>query len=88
MRGREAAPLLLGTGLVVRRFRVARADVAWIRYVLEAHDGLGNLHGDGRGVIAIVTTTELAEALDAMLDDLGNEIAIAPVAGDEPASLV
>ncbi len=66
---------LLGEGLVSRRVRVARADVAWVRYVLEAHDGLANLHGSGDGTLTLITTSSLERELDAVLHDLAQEIA-------------
>ena len=75
----DAAPLLLGPGLTARRVRVARGDVAWLRYVLEAQDGLANLHGDADGVITLVTTDGLAEELDRALADLADEIDLAPM---------
>ncbi len=62
---------LLGPGLVSRRVRVPRDEVAWLRYVLEAHDGLANLHGDGEGTITLVTTESRAAELDAILAELG-----------------
>ncbi len=62
---------ILGEGLASRRVRVARSEVAWLRYVLEAHDGLANLHGDGEGAITIVTTTSRAAELDEILEELG-----------------
>lgn len=62
---------ILGEGLVARRVQVAREDVAWIRYVLEAHDGLANLHGASDGTITLVTTEDLASELDAVIGELG-----------------
>jgi hypothetical protein len=62
---------ILGEGLVGRRVRVAREDVAWLRYVLEAHEGLANLHGSSDGTITLVTTRELAAELDAVIAELG-----------------
>lgn len=61
---------ILGAGLVSRRVRVAREEVAWLRYVLEAHDGLANLHGARDGTITLVTTEDLASELDAVLAEL------------------
>ena len=72
----DAAPLFVGPGLASRRVRVARRDVAWLRYVLEAHDGLANLHGDADGVITLVTTESLAPELDRVLDDLAGEMTL------------
>ncbi len=65
-----SAPLL-GPGLVGRRVRVAKSEVAWLRYVLEAHDGLANLHGAGDGTITLVTPECRSAELDAILAELG-----------------
>ncbi len=69
---------ILGEGLASRRVRVPRDEVAWLRYVLEAHDGLANLHGSGDGTITLVTPTCRAAELDAILTDLGVELDPAP----------
>lgn len=62
---------ILGEGLASRRVRVPREEVAWLRYVLEAHDGLANLHGSGDGIITLVTPTSRAAELDEVLAELG-----------------
>ena len=61
-------------GLVHRRVEVPRAEVAWVRYVLEAHDGLGNLHSDGGGALTLVAPRARARELDGVIDDLAAEI--------------
>ncbi len=63
--------VLLGPGLSSRIVRVPREEVAWVRYVLEAHDGLANLYGDGTDVITLVTPTCNETELDGVLVDLG-----------------
>ncbi len=73
-----SAPLLVGPGLVGRRLRVPRHQVALLRYLVEAHDGLANLHGDGDGAITLVTPTSQAAALDALLVDLCAELELPP----------
>lgn len=69
-----SAPLFVGPGLVARRVRVPRAEVALLRYLIEAYDGLASLHGSGDGTITLVTTEELAAELDGLLDDLRHEL--------------
>ncbi len=49
---------------------MARDQVAWLRYVLEAHDGLGLLHGDGTGAVFLFAPESQAAALDALIADL------------------
>lgn len=67
---------ILGPGLAARRLRVERGDVAWLRYLLEGYEGLASLHGDGTGVITLLVPEPLLGELDALLDDLGGELAI------------
>jgi hypothetical protein len=58
---------------VERHLLVPRQDVAWLRYVREAHEGLGLMHGDGSGVIVLMTTESQVGALDRLIDDLRRE---------------
>jgi hypothetical protein len=68
------SPLLLGPGLVARTVRVPKDQVAWVRWVVEAHDGLASLHFERGGVVTLVTTASQLDALEAVLDDLAAEI--------------
>jgi len=68
------SPLFDGPGLVTRRVRVARDQVAWVRYVLEAYDGLAHLHSSGGGTLTLVAPTSRSALLDGVIDDLAGEI--------------
>lgn len=68
-----------GDGLVQRRVRVARADVAWLRYTLEAHEGLAFMHSDGSGVVMLLTTLSQRARLDELILDLQTEGLVTPV---------
>jgi hypothetical protein len=68
-----AAALPSGPGLCVWRVRVARERVAWLRYTLEAHEGLAFMHSDGEGAVSLLTTDSQAGALEALLVDLVRE---------------
>lgn len=70
------APLFVGPGMVTRTIRVSREDVAWVRYVIEAHDGLANVHVQKGGVVTLVTTEEQAETLDGVLQDVEVDVAL------------
>jgi hypothetical protein len=59
--------------LVERRVLVARADVAFLRYVLEGHDGMALMHGDGSGAISLFAPESQSRALDALISDLEAE---------------
>jgi len=78
-----SAPLLLGPGLVARAVRVPKDQVAWVRYVVEAHEGLANLHFAPGGVVTLVTTAAQLDALEAVIGDLAEEI---PLERLEPAA--
>ena len=73
------APRPSGEGLVERPLLVAREQVALLRYILEAHEGLGLMHGDGSGVIMLLAPDSQAAALDALIDDLEAERLVARV---------
>jgi len=62
-----------GSGLVERPVLVARERVAFLRYVLEAHEGLAFMHGDGSGTVLVLAPESQAAALDALLGDLEAE---------------
>lgn len=62
-----------GPGLVERSVLLARADVAFLRYVLEAHDGLVFMHGDGSGAVRLFATESQERELDALVADLEAE---------------
>ncbi len=62
-----------GSGLVERAVLVARERVAFLRYVVEAHDGLAFMHGDGSGVILLLAPSSQAAALDRLIADLSAE---------------
>jgi hypothetical protein len=64
------APLPLGPGLCVTRVRVVPAQVAWLRYTLEAHEGLAFMHSDGSGWVSLLTTESQTSALAALIADL------------------
>ena len=61
-----------GEGLVSREIVVPRHEVAFVRYLLEAEDGLGLLYGDGERLWVIAPAEQLAR-LERWLDDLGME---------------
>jgi hypothetical protein len=59
-----------GPGLVSRRVHIARQDVAFLRYVLEAEEGVAFLHGDGSGAVWVLAPESRAMELDKLIADL------------------
>lgn len=75
------APCPTGPGLVTRRVLVRSEQVAFVRYLLEAQDGLGALHGDGSAHITLFAPESQAAALDELIADLQAEglLALEPI---------
>ena len=71
-----AAPLPSGPGLSRRRVRVAPRDAAFLRCLLEAHEGLGLMHGDGTGEIVLLAPDSQIAALDRLIADLSADRAL------------
>jgi hypothetical protein len=69
-----------------RRVRVARADVAWLRYTLEAHEGLAFMHSDGSGLVTLMTTESQHADFERLLEDLVAEGLLSCVDPAEPPS--
>ena len=67
------APRPAGEGLVERRVCIARENVAFLRYVLEGHDGVALMHGDGTGAVSLFAPESQAAALDVLIADLEAE---------------
>jgi hypothetical protein len=61
---------IFGPGLIARTIRVAREDVAWVRYLLEAEDGLANLYSSGDGAVTLIAPAGREKQLDAFIADL------------------
>lgn len=68
-----------GAGLIARAVLVAREQVAFLRYVLEAHEGVAFMHGDGSGTVWLLTTESQRDALDVLMDDLQADGLIVPL---------
>ncbi len=66
-----------GEGLVERYARIRPENVAWLRYVLEAHEGLAFMHVDedshGSGRVLLLAPACLGAQLDELIDDLLRE---------------
>jgi hypothetical protein len=66
-----------GAGLVERCARVRPQNVAWLRYVLEAHEGLAFMHvpedSSGSERVFLLAPEGLAAQLDELVADLLRE---------------
>jgi hypothetical protein len=79
------AALPIGPGLCLRRVRIARESIAWLRYTLEAHEGLAFMHSDGTGEVSLLTTDSQERALDALIADLRADGLVEPVDAAPPS---
>jgi len=62
-----------GEGLIARRVLVAKEQVGFVRFLLEAEDGLGLMHSDGSGVVQLLAPDSQVAALDRWIRDLEAE---------------
>ncbi len=62
--------------VVVRRVVVPRAEVVYVKGILEASEGLGSLFALHGGELTLVTSRELGGQLDELLADLSEEIGL------------
>jgi hypothetical protein len=73
-----------GEGLVERRALVRAEQVAWLRYTLEAHEGLAFMHSDGSGEVFLLAPAGLSAELDELVVDLIREGCIEALVGEDP----
>ncbi len=65
---RAVAPLL-GEGLVSRSLRVAAEDAMLVKALVEAHEGVASVFGDGTGVLTIAAPASREAELEALIAD-------------------
>jgi len=65
---------LIGLGLVARKLSIPRADVVFLKAVLEASEGLGAVFADKGGDLFVAAPTSRAAELDQLLADLAVEL--------------
>ncbi len=71
---RVPVPPCVGPGMCVRRALLEPKDVVFLKGLLEASEGIGQLFAEHGGAVTIATTESQAEALDAMLDEVLAEL--------------
>ncbi|WP_298434122.1 DUF4911 domain-containing protein [Geobacter sp.] len=70
---------------IARYFRVERRELVYLKFIVEAYEGLATLSTADRerGIVAISYPRHFAEDLDALLTELGTEIALQEVTSME-----
>lgn len=73
---------------ITRYFQVARHDLAYLKFIVEAHEGIATLSTADRktSTVAITYHRYFAEELNSLLESLGTEIAIKEVPDTEFSS--
>lgn len=70
---------------ISRYYRVSRHDLAYLKFIVEAYEGLATLSTVEResGTVVVTYSSHFAEDVTNLMDALGTEIAIQEVPGME-----
>ncbi len=71
---RRPVPPLVGEGMVTRRLLLRAKDVAFLKGVVEAHDGLAAVFAEHGGDLVIAAPTSREAELDELVTDLAREL--------------
>jgi hypothetical protein len=72
--GRKSVPPRVGEGMVVRKVLVRAPDVALLKGIVEAHEGLAQVFAESGGELTIAAPADRASELDALVEDLCREL--------------
>lgn len=64
------SPLYEDPALYIRHLWVPREHVAWVRFIIEAYDGMATLHATGDGTVVLAATADTLSSLDQVIEDL------------------
>lgn len=69
---------------VSRYFRVNRRDMVFLKFILEAYEGMNLMStvDNGAGIIRILIMPGFGEDMDGLLAELGGQVPMEPVAWD------
>ena len=71
---RRPVPPLVGEGMITRRLIVRAKDVAFLKGVVEAHEGLAQVFAEGGGDLTIAAPVGREAELDELVRDLADEL--------------
>jgi hypothetical protein len=71
---RKSVAPLIGEGMVARRLVVRAKDVAFLKGVIEAHEGLAALFAESGGDLMLASPADREAELDAFVRDLAAEL--------------
>ena len=69
---------------IIRHYRVDRRQIAFIKFIFEAYDGIAGMRtiNPTKGIIKLYIAPGCEEQVDRILDDLKNKILIQRIATD------
>ena len=67
--------------MICRYFRVARRDIVYLKFILEAYEGMNVMStvDNANGIIRIAIMRGFEEDIDALLNELGNRVVMEQV---------
>ena len=71
---RRPVPPLVGEGMITRRLVVRAKDVAYLKGIVEAHDGLAQVFAEAGGDLTIAAPVGREAELDELVRDLAEEL--------------
>ena len=73
--------------MICRYFRVARRDMVYLKFILEAYEGMNVMStvDNANGIIRIGIMPGFEEDMDKLLSELGTRVGMAPVVSLEQA---
>lgn len=71
---RRPVPPLVGEGMVSRKLVLRAKDVAFLKGVVEAHEGLACVFAEHGGDLTIAAPADRATELDELVQDLAAEL--------------
>lgn len=71
---RRPVPPLVGEGMVSRKLVLRAKDVAFLKGVVEAHEGLACVFAEHGGDLTIAAPADRAAELDELVQDLAAEL--------------
>ena len=71
---RRPVPPLVGEGMVSRKLVLRAKDVAFLKGIVEAHEGLACLFAEHGGDLTIAAPADRAAELDELVQDLAAEL--------------
>jgi hypothetical protein len=74
---RRPNPPIIGEGMVTRRLVIRSKDVVLLKGIVEAHEGLAQVFGEGGGDLTLAAPADRERELDELVDDLCRELGAA-----------